>query len=159
MSIRRAALVSLAILIASVLSIGMSTGLLGTVQEAMAAFKPSDVYRQYLNHVYYAKSVHQIENYFMEPTRRNLENLRGELADAALKRYKRSYIANFKVIKEEVVGDMAFIEAEGLASDWGQVTHAKARVEMIRESGAWKIKHQVWQGVVNPPRGQNTRIK
>lgn len=155
MSIRKASLASLAILIAA----GISIGLLGKVQEAFAAFKPSDVYRQYLNHVYYAKSVHQIESYFMEPTRKNLENLRGELADAALKRYKRSYIANFKVIKEEVVGDMAFIEAEGLASDWGQVCHAKVRVEMIRESGAWKIKHQVWQGVVNAPRGQNTRLK
>ncbi|MBK9144288.1 MAG: hypothetical protein IPM23_17465 [Candidatus Melainabacteria bacterium] len=154
MSIRKAALVSMAILIAT----GISTGL-PVIQQALAAFKPSDVYRQYLNHVYYAKSVHQIENYFMEPTRKNLENLRGELAEAALKRYKRSYIANFKVIKEEVVGDMAFIEAEGLASDWGQVCHAKARVEMIRESGAWKIKHQVWQGLVNTPRGQNTSIK
>ncbi|MBZ0187647.1 MAG: hypothetical protein K8F91_15480 [Candidatus Obscuribacterales bacterium] len=56
----------------------------------------------------------------MESTRRSLENLTSKIRHSS--------------------------KSTGwLAADWGQVTKAKVRVEMIRENGAWKIKHQVWR--------------
>lgn len=127
---------------------------MGTDMAKAGDFKPSEIYKQYLHRVYYARSVEDVAPYFCERTRMNMRSLEGEASTSALNRLKKSYIGKFKVVKEEVVGDMAFIDATGYAKDWGQVTKAKVRVEMIRESGAWKIKHQSWKGSVYPPKGQ-----
>lgn len=124
-------------------------------QDAKArAFKPSDIYKQYLARVYYARSLEDVIPYFIERTRMNMRSLTSEQAAAKLKKLKQSYIGKFTVKKEEVVGEMAFIEANGYAREWGQITPAKVRVEMYRESGAWKIKHHSWTGKVAPPKGQ-----
>lgn len=129
-------------------------------QDAFArAFKPSDIYKQYLARVYYAHGLEDVIPYFIERTRMNMRSMTSEQADKQLKKLKGSYIGKFTVKKEEVVGDMAFIEASGYAKEWGQVTPAKVRVEMYRESGAWKIKHHSWSGKVAPPKGQMGKRK
>ena len=125
-----------------------------TMPALAGGFKPSDIYKQYLARVYYARSLYDVAPYFVDRTRNNMLSLQGEAAQKQLEKLKKSYIGKFTVKKEEVVGDMAFIEATGYAKDWGQVTKATVRVEMLRESGAWKIKHHSWSGKVRPPKGQ-----
>lgn len=130
-----------------------------TMPALAGGFKPSDIYKQYLARVYYARSLYDVAPYFINRTRNNMLSLEGEAAQKQLEKLKKSYIGKFTVKKEEVVGDMAFIEATGYAKDWGQVTKATVRVEMLRESGAWKIKHHSWSGKVRPPKGQIGKTK
>lgn len=114
--------------------------------------RPNDQYRAYLQALYWAKELRQFSPYLCERTRTNLESLSGQERQDAFKRWKKGYVAKFKLVREEVVGDLAFIEGTGLGLEFGQITPAKVRVEMIMENGTWKIKHQVWTGAINMPR-------
>ena len=141
--------------------VGLLAGLASlTVAAAWAdSFKPSDIYKEYLHRVYYAKSLDPVIPYFNKRARGSFYGMTAQEKDRALEKLKKSYIGKFEVMKEDVVGDMAFIEAKGYAKDWGQVTKAKVHVEMIRESGAWKIRHHAWKGKVNPPKGRVIKKK
>lgn len=77
-----------------------------------------------------------------------MESLTGQEQIDCFKKYKRSYVAKFKVIKEEVVEDRAFIEGEGIALELGRRVKAHVRVQMVREGGAWKIMFTTWSGTV-----------
>lgn len=127
--------------------------LCASAPKAMAgATRPSDQYKAYLNVLYWAKELSQFSPFLMQRTRDNLESLSGQARLDAFKRWKKGYVAKFKLKREEVVGDYAFIEGTGLGLEFGQITPATVKVEMILESGVWKIKHQVWYGSIQQPR-------
>lgn len=119
---------------------------------AAGGARPNDQYRAYLNVLYWAKELKQFSPFLCQRTRDNLESLSGQERVDAFKRWKKGYVAKFRLLREEVVGDMAFIEGTGLGLEYGQIVPAKVRVEMIMENGTWKIKHQVWTGAANQPR-------
>src|SRR5579883_608833 len=105
--------------------------------------KPSDMYRAYLTKLYYAKSIKDIAPCFFQPMRDHFNSLVGEEAAAELKDWKQNYVARFKLIKEEVVNDRAFIEGSGIAMASGHRVAAHVRAEMYRENGTWKVRSSV----------------
>lgn len=127
--------------------------LMASAPQVMAAggARPNDQYRAYLQALYWAKEVRQFSPFLCERTRNNIESLEGRERLEAFKRWKKGYVAKFKLVREEIVGDLAFIEGTGIGLEYGQLTPAKVRVEMIMENGTWKIKHQVWTGSINMP--------
>lgn len=112
------------------------------------ASKPSDAYKQFLARLYWAKQLKDFTFCMQESTRTHMESLTGQEARDAFLRYKRSYVAKFKVIKEEVVEDRAFIEGEGIAVESGQRVKAHVRAQMVREGGAWKVMFTNWSGTI-----------
>jgi hypothetical protein len=112
------------------------------------ASKPSDAYKQFLARLYWAKQLKDFTFCMQESTRTHMESLTGQEARDVFLRYKRSYVAKFKVIKEEVVEDRAFIEGEGIAVESGQRVKAHVRAQMVREGGAWKVMFTNWSGTI-----------
>lgn len=112
------------------------------------ASKPSDAYKHFLVRVYWAKKLKDFTHCFQESTRTHMESLTGQEAIDCFKRYKKSYVANFKLIKEEVVEDRAFIEGEGIAMERGQRVKAHVRAQMVREGGSWKVMFTNWSGTI-----------
>lgn len=132
-----------------VLSIALAIGLLLPCQPVDAqASKPSAAYKQFLARLYYAKQIKDFSFCMQERTRNHMESLTGDEAADTFKRYKKSYVAQFKVIKEEVVDDRGFIEGEGIAVENGQRVKAHVRAQMIREGGAWKVMFTNWSGTI-----------
>lgn len=128
-------------------------------QSASAAVRPSATYKAYLNRVYYAKSVRDVSDFFVEKMRMFLESLEGEDQKRRLKRLKKTYVAKFSVKKEEVRGDMAYILATGLAKEWGKVIPCTVRVEMVRETGGWKIMRHSWTSKMRSPKHKPRILK
>jgi hypothetical protein len=115
--------------------------------DAQAA-KPSDAYKVFLARLYWAKQLKDFTYTLQESTRDHLESLTGQEARDAFIKYKRMYVAKFRVIKEEVVEDRAFIEGEGIAVESGQRVKAHVRAQMLREGGAWKVMFTNWSGTI-----------
>lgn len=120
--------------------------------------KPSEIYKEYLARAYYCKSLRSIASYFNERTRDYYLSLEGKRAENEIKKIKKSYIANFRVKKEQTVGDMHYIKATGLSSDFGRVVRCDVTVEMIRETGGWKIMKHNWSGKMRVPK-RGARIR
>jgi len=115
---------------------------------ASATSKPSEAYKQFLVRLYWAKSLKDFTYCMQESTRTHMESLTGQEAIDCFKKYKRGYVAKFRLIKEEVVEDRAFIEGEGIGVDLGQRVKAHVRAQMVREGGAWKVMFTNWSGTV-----------
>jgi hypothetical protein len=133
------------IIVSLVLAIGLL--LPGLPVDAQAS-KPSDAYKQFLVRLYWAKQLKDFTYCMQESTRTHMESLTGQEAQDYFKRYKKSYVAKFRVIKEEVVDDRAFIEGEGIAVESGQRVKAHVRAQMVREGGAWKVMFTNWSGTI-----------
>ncbi|MCW5822518.1 MAG: hypothetical protein KIT34_06920 [Cyanobacteria bacterium TGS_CYA1] len=138
-------------LLVSVLTLLIMLTAMAPQVTAAGGARPNDQYRAYLQALYWAKELRQFSPYLCERTRNNLESLDGRERQDAFKRWKKGYVAKFKLVREEIVGDLAFIEGTGIGLEFGQLTPAKVRVEMIMENGTWKIKHQVWTGSISMP--------
>ena len=114
--------------------------------------RQSSIYRQYLARAYYCKSPRDVANYFVERTREYYESLTGEDAVKEVKKIRKSYIAKFVVTREETVGDMHYMKGTGLASDYGKVLKCTVAVEMLKETGGWKIMKHGWSSRMRIPR-------
>lgn len=75
-----------------------------------------------------------------------MESLTGQEAIDCFKNYKRSYVAKFRVLREEVVEERGFIEGEGIGAVDGKRVSAHVRAQMIREGGSWKVYETYWGG-------------
>lgn len=115
---------------------------------ALANAKPSDAYKQYLAKLYYARSMKDIAPLFSSNQREHFESLVGEEAANELKNWKKGYVAKFRVIKEEIIDDRAFIEGDGIGLEQGRRIKAHVRVQMHRENGHWKVMFTVWSGTI-----------
>jgi hypothetical protein len=131
-------------------SLVLAFGILLTVSISADAqgTKPSDAYKQFLVKLYWAKQLKDFTWCMQETTRIHMESLTGQEAIDCFKKYKRGYVAKFRLIKEEVVDDRAFIEGEGIGADLGRRVKAHVRAQMVREGGMWKVMHTNWSGTV-----------
>ena len=114
---------------------------------------PTDVYRHYLNRIYYAKNLKAVAPYFVERTRQYYEGLEGQAMLEELKKLKRSYVYKFVPTKEEKVGDMYYILGNGIAMDHGKRVNCEVRVELVLETAGWKIRMHCWKGKMRMPKG------
>ncbi|MBX9671271.1 MAG: hypothetical protein K2X93_27025 [Candidatus Obscuribacterales bacterium] len=136
----KSGLIFLSVVMALVLS------LLGSPVEATG--KPSEVYRQFLVRLYWAKSCRDFSPYLIEVTRDHLESISGQEAYDQLVRFKQGYVAKFRVTNEVVMDDHAFINGEGIGLDQGRRIKAHVKVTMQKENGFWKVKYTTWTGVI-----------
>ncbi|MDZ4836123.1 MAG: hypothetical protein SGJ27_20285 [Candidatus Melainabacteria bacterium] len=113
------------------------------------ASKPSDAYKQFLVKLYWAKSLKDFSPCMQESTRTHMDSLTGQEAIDCFKKYKRGYVAKFRVIREEVVEERGFIEGDGIGADLGQRVKAHVRAQMVREGGTWKVMQTNWSGTVS----------
>ena len=122
-------------------------------QAACAQSKPSDAYKQFLHRIYYARDITDFASLLEEGQGKHALSLKGQERRSCLLKYKRSYVAKFRVIKEDVVDtDRAFIIGEGYAKANGQITRVDVRVQMIRQYGHWRVKKTLWTGSVSQDR-------
>jgi hypothetical protein len=111
--------------------------------------KPSDTYKQFLARCYWAKQLTDMTPYLCATWRDHAESLTGVERQNEFKRLKNTYVAKFRLIKEEVIEDRAFIEGEGIAASGGRRCQAHVRVQMIRDQGGtWKILYTHWASTV-----------
>ncbi len=136
----KSGLIFLSVMMALVLS------LMGTAVEATG--KPSEVYRQFLVKLYWAKSCKDFAPYLIEMTRNHLETITGQEAYDQLIRFKHGYVAKFRVTNEVVMDEHAFINGEGIAMEQGRRVKAHVKVTMQKENGFWKVKYTTWTGVI-----------
>ena len=132
------------------LSLFLAFGLLMpacTPADAQAS-KPSDAYKHFLVRLYWAKQLKDFSGCMQETTRMHMESLTGQEAIDCLKKYKRGYVAKFRVLREEVIDERAFIEGEGIGADVGKRVAAHVRAQMVREGGSWKVYETTWSGTV-----------
>jgi hypothetical protein len=123
---------------------------------AQANFRPSDIYKQYLARLYYARHFKDIAPYIMRRTREQDLTLGADDQARRLKWWKRGYVAKFQLIKEEIVpseGNVntsyAFIKGKGIGWDKGRAIPCEVIAVMIMEDGGWKVQHTAWTGLTS----------
>lgn len=123
---------------------------------AHAGFKPSDVYKQYLAKLYYARQIKDIAPYMMERARNEELSLGPDDQARRLKWWKRGYVHKFQVTKEEIVPaegstytSYAFIQAKGYGWEKGKLIPCEAMAIMIMENGGWKVQRTGWTALTS----------
>jgi|AGTN01.2.fsa_nt_gi hypothetical protein len=139
------------LLTASALLVTISTCL-----PANAGFKPSDIYKQYLAKLYWARQMKDIAPYMMERARNEELSLGPDDQARRLKWWKRGYVHKFQVIKEEVVPSQgssytsyAFIKGKGFGYEKGKLLPCEAMAVMIMENGGWKVQRTGWTALTS----------
>lgn len=131
------------------LTILLSTALAGQCGESEARL----AYYRYIRQLYYATKLSQVAPYWIRSSRVPFLEMKGTQADEQLRRLKKGYIHNPRIITEVREGNVVKMQGTGIALEEGRQVNATVDVIMYYEDSSWRIQYVSWRGQVVRPLG------